>query len=62
MNKKQELEFTKKIVNNYFRLLRAKKDAEKQGDEIHIRYVEGRIDSIEFVLMSIGIEPNGTGI
>lgn len=62
MNSKQQLEFTKQMVNNYFHLLRAKKDAEGQKDKIHIRYVEGRIDSIEFVLRKIGIEPDGNKI
>lgn len=62
MNTKQQLEFTKQMINNYFRLLRAKKDAEGQNDKMHIRYVEGRIDSIEFVLRKIGIEPDGSKV
>lgn len=58
MNTKQQLEFTKQIVNNYFHLLRIKRDAGK-GD---VSYVNGRIDSIELILRKIGIEPDGTEI
>lgn len=58
MNTKQQLEFTKQIVNSYFHLLRVKRDASK-GD---VSYINGRIDSIELILRKIGIEPYGTEI
>ena len=62
MNAKEQLEFTTKIVNNYFHLCKAKREAVEQKDEKHSRYVDGRIDSLEFVLRNLGIEPDGSKI